>query len=107
MTDPAALTDEELAQEFGHHREGSIVGNPLTCYCRVCSRTWPCPTARLIAALRASRAEVETLRAFVHTLSTKLDSQPRNYDDSELTNEVARRGCDRAPCSCGMHRDRT
>ena len=55
MTPP--LTDEELAM-FGHHRAGSS-GR----WCATCAHKWPCLSARLIADLRAARAEVERLRA--------------------------------------------
>lgn len=63
--DPAGNppTDEELATYFRQHRGTDPIGNPRRRYCIACSHLWPCPTSRLIAALRASRAEVERLRA--------------------------------------------
>lgn len=62
MTDPAALTDEELAaEERGHVEHRASEGHHS--FCRRCSFAWPCPTSRLIAALRAESAEVERLRA--------------------------------------------
>ncbi len=63
MTDvDAALTDEELAEAFQHHVPTDIYAANLcnvSVICRACSHRWPCPTSRLIAALRASRSEVE------------------------------------------------
>ncbi len=56
----AALTDEALAWiEGGHVAMKTPFATPDIC--RRCSHYWPCPTSRLIAALRASRAEVERL----------------------------------------------
>ncbi len=55
MTDPAALTDEELAQ-ITAKAEGSMVLSSGW------AREYSVDVPRLIASLRASRAEVERLR---------------------------------------------
>jgi hypothetical protein len=56
-----SITDEELAEmERGHVRMEAPFNTPG--FCRRCSHFWPCPMFRLIAALRASRAENERLR---------------------------------------------
>lgn len=63
MTD--SLTDEELAAAFAHHVSTDIYAANVcnvSVICRACSHRWPCPTLRLISALRASRTEVERLR---------------------------------------------
>ncbi len=57
-TDPAALTDEELAKMQTKHVRSSWGGG----MCLRDEMFWPCDALQLIAALRASRAEVERLR---------------------------------------------
>lgn len=58
IPDPT-LTDEELAEWSSLHQPA---GEAEGTYCQCCRRWWPCPEAKLIAALRVSREEVERLR---------------------------------------------
>lgn len=72
MTPDPTLTDEELAEEErGHVRHRASEGHHD--FCRRFSFAWPCPTSRLIAALRASRAEVERLTALAHSNRVEAD----------------------------------
>lgn len=71
MTPDPTLTDEELAEmERGHESMKAPFRTPD--FCRRCSHYWPCPTSRLIAALRASREEVATLQGAVAGLKAEL-----------------------------------
>ncbi len=58
MADPAALTDEELAEMERDRDRALAINNPVGTSFVIIARYVP----RLIAALRASRAEVERLR---------------------------------------------
>lgn len=65
-TIPTCTDEEDLAKEAEGHQERTRVGSP---YCTRCSFKWPCPTVRLIAALRASRDEVDEYAQLTDRLS--------------------------------------
>lgn len=62
VTPESPLTDEELAAMESRHASIPHMTDGISMPMCRCNYRWPCPTRRLIADLRAARAEVERLR---------------------------------------------